>query len=344
MNQQNTPKASQPSAKAAPEKPLELKDILAIKNQDNLKSHISPPMLYRVVFGLVGVFLSAIMLFLLANLTLEPSYSKLFTFPSVLYHLAFGVLLLMVVGEAFWLFRCWNNMEQGDIPGWAKIAVPADIQSPENSVSQIVVSLKKINAQRLNVYLVAGILPLIISVFVDLPNYKKESHKLMDVFLNGIFGSLETIILVSVVCVIHAIWNKLIYHWELIAVSGCAQKIDEAQKLRTEEAKLRKEIEHLNETIKILEETIQKPDGAKGEIPRFSPPLPPATPNGSGAGDWKPYPGPIDPTAPFFSPNSIPENSASKIDDWKAEDFETLQTDAPKTGMGMDPKERPPVI
>lgn len=222
-------------------------------------SEISIPLITKFGFSAGGFVLVLLTLLILDSVKDFPElWKNIIHWPWNVYHGIFGAIFGLTTAEFFWIYKQWWNFESGTLPGWAKIAVPKSLETPEDSVNNLSKVLLDIIRKKIFFLLVLSFLPFGIAILFELPYLKKESKIFGEIWAHVIAGSLESIIIATASCALYFNWVKFVDHWKLKATSGSIKEVKLSSELKLEEARLLEKIKDLEETKFILENRIKQ--------------------------------------------------------------------------------------
>jgi len=297
-------------------------------------SYVSVPLITKLGFC-GGFFILTILILLIINSIniLPPIYKPIFQWPWHIYHGIFGVIIGLIFAEFFWIYSQWYYFESGEIPGWAKIAVPTPLEDPEKNIAYLVPILKDIVAKKCNFLIVISTLPFLIAIIFELPYVKKESTLFGEVWGHTIAGAFESIVTLTLSCLLYLNWIKFIDHWKLKASSGSLSEVNKSNELRKDIEKEEEKFKDLQEINKKLEERIFVLEN----------PIDPRGPRSFGIGHPMPYPTPLPLKIP--TPNPTDGEIPNGPDDWTPVSLSTKTTengsDNSNNGVSLNPDERP---
>ena len=222
-------------------------------------SEISIPLITKFGFSAGGFVLVVLSLLILDSVKDFPQlWKNIIHWPWNVYHGIFGAIFGLIMAEFFWIYKQWWNFESGTLPGWAKVAVPKSLETPEESVNNLSKVLLDIIRKKIFFLLVLSFLPFGIAILFELPYLKKDSKIFGEIWAHVIAGSLESIIIATVSCALYFNWVKFVDHWKLKAISGSIKEVKLSNELKLEEARHLEKIKDLEETKFILEVRIKQ--------------------------------------------------------------------------------------
>ena len=308
-------------------------------------SEISIPLITKFGFSAGGFVLVVLTLLILDSVKDFPQlWKNIIHWPWNVYHGIFGAIFGLIMAEFFWIYKQWWNFESGILPGWAKIAVPKSLETPEESVNNLSKVLLDIIRKKIFFLLVLSFLPFGIAILFELPYLKKDSKIFGEIWAHVIAGSLESIIIATVSCALYFNWVKFVDHWKLKAISGSIKEVKLSNELKLEEARHLEKIKDLEETKFILEGRIKQledeaigrsniGDATWGHPTQSGSPIP-ATPNYT--------PTNLDSEKPKFVPKPTFDESPA----WQPANINTNPngfTDDVSNGVPLNPDDRPTV-
>jgi len=308
-------------------------------------SEISIPLITKFGFSAGGFVLVVLTLLILDSVKDFPQlWKNIIHWPWNVYHGIFGAIFGLIMAEFFWIYKQWWNFESGTLPGWAKIAVPKSLETPEESVNNLSKVLLDIIRKKIFFLLVLSFLPFGIAILFELPYLKKDSKIFGEIWAHVIAGSLESIIIATVSCALYFNWVKFVDHWKLKAISGSIKEVKLSNELKLEEARLLEKIKDLEETKVSLEIKIKQLEDeliGRGNsdtstwghpIPSGSPIL--ATPNYTPA------------NLDFEKPRAAPKSFFEEAPAWQPANINTNPngfSDDVSNGVPLNPDDRPTV-
>lgn len=222
-------------------------------------SEISIPLITKFGFSAGGFVLVVLTLLILDSVKDFPQlWKNIIHWPWNVYHGIFGAIFGLIMAEFFWIYKQWWNFESGTLPGWAKVAVPKSLETPEESVNNLSKVLLDIIRKKIFFLLVLSFLPFGIAILFELPYLKKDSKIFGEIWAHVIAGSLESIIIATVSCALYFNWVKFVDHWKLKAISGSIKEVKLSNELKLEEARHLEKIKDLEETKVSLEIKIKQ--------------------------------------------------------------------------------------
>jgi len=222
-------------------------------------SEISIPLITKFGFSAGGFVLVVLTLLILDSVKDFPQlWKNIIHWPWNVYHGIFGAIFGLIMAEFFWIYKQWWNFESGALPGWAKVAVPKSLETPEESVNNLSKVLLDIIRKKIFFLLVLSFLPFGIAILFELPYLKKDSKIFGEIWAHVIAGSLESIIIATVSCALYFNWVKFVDHWKLKAISGSIKEVKLSNELKLEEARHLEKIKDLEETKVSLEIKIKQ--------------------------------------------------------------------------------------
>ena len=309
-------------------------------------SEISIPLITKFGFSAGGFVLVVLTLLILDSVKDFPQlWKNIIHWPWNVYHGIFGAIFGLIMAEFFWIYKQWWNFESGILPGWAKVAVPKSLETPEESVNNLSKVLLDIIRKKIFFLLVLSFLPFGIAILFELPYLKKDSKIFGEIWAHVIAGSLESIIIATVSCALYFNWVKFVDHWKLKAISGSIKEVKLSNELKLEEARLLEKIKDLEETKFILEGRIkQLEDGGIGMDNSGSSTSWPSQPqSGSPIPATSTYtPANLDFEKPRAAPKSFFEESPA----WQPANINTNPngfSDDVSNGVPLNPDDRPTV-
>ena len=179
-------------------------------------SEISIPLITKFGFSAGGFVLVVLTLLILDSVKDFPQlWKNIIHWPWNVYHGIFGAIFGLIMAEFFWIYKQWWNFESGTLPGWAKVAVPKSLETPEESVNNLSKVLLDIIRKKIFFLLVLSFLPFGIAILFELPYLKKDSKIFGEIWAHVIAGSLESIIIATVSCALYFNWVKFVDHWKV---------------------------------------------------------------------------------------------------------------------------------
>lgn len=308
-------------------------------------SEVSIPLITKFGFSAGGFVLVVLTLLILDSVKDFPQlWKNIIHWPWNVYHGIFGAIFGLIMAEFFWIYKQWWNFESGTLPGWAKVAVPKSLETPEESVNNLSKVLLDIIRKKIFFLLVLSFLPFGIAILFELPYLKKDSKIFGEIWAHVIAGSLESIIIATVSCSLYFNWVKFVDHWKLKAISGSIKEVKLSNDLKLEEARLLEKIKDLEETKVSLEIRIKQLEGTTigglnpGEVSWDHP-----TQSGS----------PI-PTTSFYTPANLdfekprvaPKSFVEEAPVWQPANINTNPngfSDDVSNGVPLNPDDRPTV-
>jgi|GEM_PF-6526808 len=222
-------------------------------------SEISIPLITKFGFSAGGFVLVVLTLLILDSVKDFPQlWKNIIHWPWNVYHGIFGAIFGLIMAEFFWIYKQWWNFESGTLPGWAKVAVPKSLETPEESVNNLSKVLLDIIRKKIFFLLVLSFLPFGIAILFELPYLKKDSKIFGEIWAHVIAGSLESIIIATVSCALYFNWVKFVDHWKLKAISGSIKEVKLSNELKLEGARHLEKIKDLEETKVSLEIKIKQ--------------------------------------------------------------------------------------
>ena len=244
------------------------KSLPEIEPEQQAVSDVIPSLNGRLIAGGLAGLLSLLFLLFLNSTEVFPAAWKHFIrWPWNVFHCIFGAFFGVLLFEFKWLSSRWGSfLEKGDPPGWAKLAVPASLDTPEESSPSIHKLLRRISTSRFNTLMGLASLPFFLALIFEVPQLEKSGANFKEVWGFVLVGAAESIVLITMTLVIYQAWANLIDHWKLITISGGRHQLELSESLKLERDRLAEENKRLKDTVKILEERITRGPARNGPV------------------------------------------------------------------------------
>lgn len=308
-------------------------------------SEISIPLIIKFGFSAGGFVLVVLTLLILDSVKDFPQlWKNIIHWPWNVYHGIFGAIFGLIMAEFFWIYKQWWNFESGTLPGWAKVAVPKSLETPEESVNNLSKLLLDIIRKKISFLLVLSFLPFGIALLFELPYLKKDSKIFGEIWAHVIAGSLESFIIATVSCALYFNWVKFVDHWKLKAISGSIKEVKLSNELKLEEARLIEKIKDMEDTKYRLEGRIkQLEDEAIGRSNIGDATWGNSTQSGSPIPTTSTY---THANLDFEKPKAAPKSFFEEAPAWQPADINTNPngfSDDDSSGVPLNPDDRPTV-